>query len=42
MGKYGQLVGVFPAQDAVVVRLGSEGGDVDWRAALTRIADRLG
>ncbi len=42
MGKFGQLVGVFPEHDAVVVRLGSDTGDVDWRAALTRIADQLG
>ena len=42
MGKYGQLVGVFPEQNAVIVRLGSDGGGVDWRAELTRIADALG
>ena len=42
MGKFGQLVGVFPEHDAVVVRLGSDTGDVDWRAALTRIANQLG
>ena len=40
-GKYGQLVGVFPEDDAVIVRLGSDTGDRDWRAELTRVADRL-
>ena len=42
MGRFGQLVGVFPDQDAVLVRLGSDTGEVDWRAQLTRMAERLG
>jgi CubicO group peptidase (beta-lactamase class C family) len=41
MGKYGQLIGVFPQQDTVVVRLGSDYGDVDWQAVLTRMADQI-
>ena len=41
MGKYGQLVGVFPAKDMVIVRLGSDYGDVDWEAQLLAIADRI-
>lgn len=41
MGKYGQLVGVFPDQDVVIVRLGSSAGEVDWQAFLARLVDRL-
>jgi CubicO group peptidase (beta-lactamase class C family) len=40
-GKYGQLVGVFPAQDMVVVRLGSTDGGVDWQAWLRGLAARV-
>lgn len=41
-GKYGQLVGVFPAQDVVVVRLGRADGDVDWQSWLRGLAARVG
>ena len=41
MGKYGEMVGVFPAQDVVAVRLGSTDGGVDWRAELRDVADRV-
>jgi CubicO group peptidase (beta-lactamase class C family) len=40
-GKYGQLVGVFPDQDVVVVRLGTTGGGVDWQARLSDVAHRV-
>lgn len=42
MGKFGQLIGVFPEENAVIVRLGSDTGGVDWRAELSRMADQLG
>jgi CubicO group peptidase (beta-lactamase class C family) len=41
VGKYGELVGVFPEQDVVVVRLGTTDGGVDWRALLRDVADRV-
>ncbi len=41
MGKYGQLIGVFPEQDTVIVRLGSDYGDTDWQAVLIRMADQV-
>jgi CubicO group peptidase (beta-lactamase class C family) len=40
-GKYGQVVAVDPAHDAVVVRLGSDDGGVDWRSVAFDIAGRL-
>lgn len=40
-GKYGQLVGVFPEQDMVIVRLGSTDGGVDWQAWLRALAARV-
>ena len=40
-GKYGQMIGVFPAQDVVVVRLGSTDAGVDWQAWLRGLAERL-
>ena len=40
-GKYGQLVGVFPAQDMVIVRLGSTDAGVDWQAWLRSLAARI-
>ncbi len=40
-GKFGQMVGVFPAHDMVIVRLGATSGDVDWPARLLEIADRV-
>lgn len=40
-GKYGQMVGVFPDQDMVIVRLGTTGAGVDWPARLWDIAHRV-
>jgi CubicO group peptidase (beta-lactamase class C family) len=40
-GKYGQLVAVFPAQDVVIVRLGSTDAGVDWQGWLRALAQRL-
>lgn len=40
-GKYGQLVAVFPEDDVVIVRLGSEDGGVDWQARLRDLAGRV-
>lgn len=41
IGKYGQMVAVFPAQDMVIVRLGTTGGDIDWETRLRDLADRI-
>lgn len=41
LGKYGQVVAVFPEQDAVIVRLGSTDAGVDWRLRLRDLADRV-
>ena len=41
-GKYGQVVAVDPAHDAVVVRLGSDDAGVDWRTVAFDVAGRLG
>ena len=40
-GKFGQLVAVFPAQDLVVVRLGSTDAGVDWPGWLRALAERI-
>ncbi len=40
-GKYGQLIGVFPAQDAVIVRMGSTDAGVDWQSWLRALAARI-
>jgi CubicO group peptidase (beta-lactamase class C family) len=40
-GKYGLLVGVFPEDDVVIVRLGASDGGVDWQTRLREIADRV-
>lgn len=41
VGKYGQMVGVFPDQDVVVVRLGTTSAGIDWQALLGDVADRV-
>lgn len=41
LGKYGQVIAVFPEHDMVVVRLGSTDGGVDWLTRLRDIADRV-
>lgn len=41
LGKYGQVVAVFPEQDTVIVRLGSTDAGVDWRRRLRDLADRV-
>ena len=41
LGKYGQVVAVFPAEDVVVVRLGATDGGVDWQSWLARVAARV-
>ena len=40
-GKYGQMVGVFPEEDMVIVRLGTTAAGVDWPAVLRDLAYRL-
>jgi CubicO group peptidase (beta-lactamase class C family) len=40
-GKYGQVVAVDPAHDAVVVRLGSDDAGVDWRSVAFDVAGRV-
>lgn len=39
LGKYGQVVAVFPEHDLVVVRLGSTDAGVDWRLWMRDLAD---
>jgi CubicO group peptidase (beta-lactamase class C family) len=41
VGKYGEVVGVFPEQDIVIVRLGSTDGGVNWMTELRDVADRV-
>lgn len=41
LGKYGQVVAVFPEQDTVIVRLGSTDAGVDWQLRLRELADRI-
>jgi CubicO group peptidase (beta-lactamase class C family) len=40
-GKYGQVVVVDPAHDAVVVRLGSDDAGVDWKTVALDVAGRV-
>jgi CubicO group peptidase (beta-lactamase class C family) len=40
-GKYGQVVVVDPAHDAVVVRLGSDDAGVDWKTMALDVATRV-
>ena len=40
-GKYGQMIGVVPDQDLVVVRLGSDDAGVDWQELILDLAQRL-
>jgi CubicO group peptidase (beta-lactamase class C family) len=40
-GKYGQVVVVDPAHDAVVVRLGSDDAGVDWKTMALDVAERV-
>lgn len=37
-GKYGQVIGVFPEQDVVIVRLGTTDAGIDWPARLQALA----
>jgi CubicO group peptidase (beta-lactamase class C family) len=41
VGKYGEVVGVFPEDDVVIVRLGSTDGGVNWMTELRDVADRI-
>lgn len=41
LGKYGQVVAVFPEHDMVIVRLGSTDAGVDWQLRLRDLADRV-
>lgn len=41
VGKYGQVVAVFPQHDMVIVRLGSTDGGVNWMTQLRDVADRI-
>ncbi|HLN79216.1 MAG TPA: serine hydrolase [Nocardioidaceae bacterium] len=41
VGRYGQIVGVFPDQDMVVVRLGTTSAGIDWQALLRDVVDRV-
>jgi CubicO group peptidase (beta-lactamase class C family) len=41
VGKYGQVVGVFPEDDVVIVRLGTTDGGVNWMTQLRDVADRV-
>lgn len=41
VGKYGQVVAVFPEHDMVIVRLGSTDGGVNWQLLLRELADRV-
>jgi len=40
-GKYGQIVAIDPAHDAVVVRLGSDDAGVDWRTVASDVAEMV-
>jgi CubicO group peptidase (beta-lactamase class C family) len=40
-GKYGQVVAVDPAHEAVVVRLGSDDAGVDWRTVASDVAGQV-
>jgi CubicO group peptidase (beta-lactamase class C family) len=41
LGKYGEVVAVFPEHDMVIVRLGTTDGGVHWQTQLRDIADRI-
>jgi CubicO group peptidase (beta-lactamase class C family) len=41
VGKYGEVVGVFPEDDVVIVRLGTTDGGVNWMTELRDVADRV-
>jgi CubicO group peptidase (beta-lactamase class C family) len=41
VGKYGQVVAVFPQHDLVIVRLGTTDGGVNWMTELRDVADRI-
>ena len=41
VGKYGEVVAVFPQHDMVIVRLGSTDGGVNWMTQLRDVADRV-
>ena len=41
VGKYGEVVAVFPQHDLVIVRLGSTDGGVNWMTQLRDVADRV-
>ena len=41
IGKYGEVVAVFPEHDMVIVRLGATDGGVNWQTQLRDIADRI-
>ena len=40
-GKYGQVVVVDPARDAVVVRLGSDDAGVDWKTVALDVVGKV-
>ena len=40
-GKFGQVIAVVPAQDLVLVRLGSDDAGVDWAEAMMDLAQRV-
>jgi CubicO group peptidase (beta-lactamase class C family) len=40
-GKYGQVIGVFPDEDVVIVRLGTVEAGVDWPARMQELATQL-
>jgi CubicO group peptidase (beta-lactamase class C family) len=41
VGKYGEVVAVFPEHDMVIVRLGASDGGVNWQTQLRDLADRI-
>lgn len=40
-GKFGRVIGVFPAQEVVVVRLGSTDAGGDWQGWMQGVAARV-